>query len=55
MEQWHEEIGDETKGRGSALALLNILDRHALPATWATVGNWSVPLDGGMTHEGSKR
>jgi peptidoglycan/xylan/chitin deacetylase (PgdA/CDA1 family) len=43
-------LRDETKGRGSALALLNILDRHGLPATWATVG--SLFLDPDRTHPG---
>jgi peptidoglycan/xylan/chitin deacetylase (PgdA/CDA1 family) len=43
-------LRDETKGRSSALALLNILDRHGLPATWATVGN--LFLDPEQTHPG---
>ena len=36
---------DETKGRRSALTLLNILDRRGLPATWATVGNLFLHAD----------
>ena len=43
-------LRDETKGRSSALALLKILDRHGLPATWATVG--SLFLDPDHTHPG---
>jgi hypothetical protein len=43
-------LRDETQGRSSALALLTILDRHGLPATWATVG--SLFLDPDHTHPG---
>ncbi|HKO23508.1 MAG TPA: polysaccharide deacetylase family protein [Chloroflexota bacterium] len=43
-------LRDETQGRSSALALLKILDRHGLPATWATVG--SLFLDPDHTHPG---
>jgi peptidoglycan/xylan/chitin deacetylase (PgdA/CDA1 family) len=43
-------LRDETQGRSSVLTLLNILDRHALPATWATVGN--LFLDPDHTHPG---
>lgn len=38
-------LRDETKGRRSALALLNLLDRHGLPATWATVGSLFLDPD----------
>ena len=38
-------LSDETKGRGSTLTLLNILDRHGLPATWATVGGLFLEPD----------
>jgi peptidoglycan/xylan/chitin deacetylase (PgdA/CDA1 family) len=41
-------LRDETKGRGSVLTLLDILDLHGLPATWATVGN--LFLDPEQTH-----
>jgi peptidoglycan/xylan/chitin deacetylase (PgdA/CDA1 family) len=43
-------LRDETQGRSSVLTLLNILDRHGLPATWATVGN--LFLDPDHTHPG---
>src|SRR5918912_505152 len=43
-------LRDETQGRSSVLTLLSILDRHGLPATWATVGN--LFLDPDHTHPG---
>jgi peptidoglycan/xylan/chitin deacetylase (PgdA/CDA1 family) len=43
-------LRDETKGRRSTLTLLTILDRHNLPATWATVGK--LFLDPDHTHAG---
>jgi Polysaccharide deacetylase len=38
-------LHDETRGRETTLALLNILDHFHLPATWATVGSLFLAPD----------